>query len=87
MNLKEIIGMNLKYYRYKAGESQEKFYTKRELSYKYFAGAERGEANLTIENIENVANKICVDFEKLIIYDDIHNIKKKKLDEKEKIGA
>lgn len=87
MNLKEIIGMNLKYYRYKAGESQEKFYTKRELSYKYFAGAERGEANLTIENIENVAKKIGVDVDKLIIYDESHKITKKRVDEKEKIGA
>ena len=27
MNLKEVVGMNLKYYRYQTGLSQEKFYT------------------------------------------------------------
>ena len=37
MNLKEVVGMNLKYYRYQSGLSQEKFYTNLELNPKYMA--------------------------------------------------
>ena len=37
MDLKEIIGINLKYYRYKSGLSQEKFYSNLGLSFKYLA--------------------------------------------------
>ena len=40
MNLKEIVGLNLKYYRYKSGLSQEKFYTSLELKELGFSAAE-----------------------------------------------
>ncbi len=86
MNLKEIVGMNLKYYRYKSGLSQEKYYYNLELSPKYLACIERGEVNLTIENIENLATKIGVTVEDLIIYNENHKIQKKRIDEKPKIS-
>lgn len=86
MNLKEIVGMNLKYYRYKTGLSQEKYYSDLELSPKYLACIERGEVNLTIENIENLANKIGVSVNDLIIYNENHIIKQKRIDEKTKIN-
>lgn len=86
MNLKEIVGMNLKYYRYKTGLSQEKYYSDLELSPKYLACIERGEVNLTIENIENLAKKIGITTQDLINYDENHKIKKKRIDEKTKIN-
>lgn len=86
MNLKEIVGMNLKYYRYKTGLSQEKYYSDLELSPKYLTCIERGEVNLTIENIENLANKIGVSVNDLIIYNENHIIKQKRIDEKTKIN-
>lgn len=87
MNLKEIVGMNLKYYRYKTGLSQEKYYSDLELSPKYLACIERGEVNLTIENIENLAKKIGITTQDLINYDENHKIKKKRIDEKAKINS
>lgn len=87
MNLKEIVGMNLKYYRYKTGLSQEKYYSDLELSPKYLACIERGEVNLTIENIENLAKKIGITTQDLINYDENHKIKKKRIDEKTKINS
>ena len=45
MKLRNIVGINLKYYRYKSGLSQEKFYLGLELNPKYLAKVERGKAN------------------------------------------
>ena len=50
MNLKEVVGMNLKYYRYQSGLSQEKFYTNLELNPKYMACIERGSENITVDH-------------------------------------
>ena len=86
MKLKYIIGMNLKYYRYKMGLSQEKFYSQFGLNPKYLAGVERGEENITIERIEELARLIGVRTEDLINYNENHIIKKKRIDEKEKIN-
>ena len=47
-DLKKIVGINLKYYRYKEGLSQEEFYEKYKLSVKYFANLERGNINTAI---------------------------------------
>lgn len=86
MNLKEIVGMNLKYYRYQTGLSQEKYYSELELNPKYLACIERGEENLTIENIESIAQKIGVTVQDLIYYDETHEIQKKRIDEKPKVN-
>ena len=53
MNLKEVVGMNLKYYRYQTGLSQEKFYTNLELNPKYMACIERGSENITVDHVVN----------------------------------
>ena len=57
MDLKVIIGINLKYYRYKSGLSQEKYYAKYNLSVKYLSACERGEVNLTCDNIEQAIER------------------------------
>lgn len=85
MNLKKIVGINLKYYRYKSGLSQEKFYTKLELNPKYLAGVELGKENISIDYIEALAKKLNVDINDLILYNEEHIINKKRIDEKEKI--
>lgn len=86
MNLKEIVGINLKYYRYKSGLSQEKFYTNLELNPKYLAGVERGEENISIDYVETLAKKLNVDINDLILYNKEHIINKKRIDEKQKIN-
>ena len=86
MNLKEVVGINLKYYRYKSGLSQEKFYTNLELNPKYMACIERGEENLTIDYIEEIAKKLNISTYELVTYNENHLILKKRIDEKEKIN-
>ena len=85
MNLKEVVGINLKYYRYQSGLSQEKFYTNLELNPKYMACIERGEENITIDHIEEIAHKIVISTHELITYNEDHIINKKRIDEKVKI--
>ena len=85
MNLKEVVGINLKYYRYQSGLSQEKFYTNLELNPKYMACIERGEENITIDHIEEISFKLGISTHELITYDESHVITKRRIDEKEKI--
>ena len=86
MNLKEVVGINLKYYRYQSGLSQEKFYTNLELNPKYMACIERGEENITIDYIEEIAKKLNISTYELVTYNENHLILKKRIDEKEKIN-
>lgn len=85
MNLKEVVGINLKYYRYQSGLSQEKFYTNLELNPKYMACIERGEENITIDHIDEIAEKLGISTHELITYNEEHVIHKKRIDEKVKI--
>lgn len=82
MNLKQVVGMNLKYYRYKTGLSQEKYYTSLNLNPKYLANIERGRENITIDYVEDLAIKIGVEPNDLILYNESHIIKKKRIDER-----
>ena len=86
MKLRDIVGINLKYYRYKSGLSQEKFYLGLELNPKYLAKVERGEANISFDYVEEIAKKLNVHINDLILYDENHVIDKKRIDEKEKIN-
>ena len=85
MNLKEVVGINLKYYRYQTGLSQEKFYTSLGLNYKYMACIERGEENITLEHIEDIAHKLGISTHELVTYDETHIIHQKRIDAKVKI--
>lgn len=85
MNLKEVVGINLKYYRYQSGLSQEKFYTNLELNPKYMACIERGEENITIDHIDEIAHKLGISAHELITYNEEHVINKKRIDEKVKV--
>ena len=86
MNLKEVVGINLKYYRYQSGLSQEKFYTNLDLNPKYMACIERGEENITIDHIDEIASKIGISTHELITYNKKHIINKKRIDEKVKMN-
>ena len=87
MNLKEVVGINLKYYRYQSGLSQEKFYTNLELNPKYMACIERGEENITIDHIEEIAEKLDISTHELITYNEEHVIHKRRIDEKVKVNS
>ena len=87
MNLKEVVGINLKYYRYQSGLSQEKFYTNLELNPKSMACIERGEENITIDHIEEIAEKLGISTHELITYNEEHVIHKRRIDEKVKVNS
>ncbi len=82
MDTKKIIGMNLKYLRYKAKLSQEEFYNQLGLSYQYLASVERGEINVTINFLDNLAEKLKVSLIDLITFDESKIIKEKRIDSK-----
>lgn len=86
MKLRNIVGTNLKYYRYKSGLSQEKFYSSLGLNHKYLAKVERGEANISFDYVEDLAKKLNVHINDLILYNESHVIDKKRIDEKQKIN-
>lgn len=82
MKLKNIIAINLKYYRYKENLSQEKYYTKYGLSPKYLAAVERAEINFTVDFLENLAKTLKINVNDLITYNKNHIINKKRIDNK-----
>ena len=84
MKLKVIIGNNLKYYRYKSGKSQEKFYSELGLNYKYYAGIERGVNNISADYIDILADKLGIDSSNLVNYRAERIINKKRIDELDK---
>lgn len=54
-DIKKIVGRNLKYFRFQSGLCQEKFYGGYKLNPKYMACVERGEINVSIEFLDNLA--------------------------------
>lgn len=85
MTSKEIIGRNLKYYRYKSGLSQEAFYAKHNLSPKYLACVERGEINISIDFIDKLSRNLKVSISDLLNTDESRIINLRRIDSKEKI--
>ena len=86
MTSKEIIGRNLKFYRYKSGLSQEAFYAKHNLSPKYLACVERGEINITIDFLDKLAKHLNINVQDLLNNDESRIINLKRIDSKEKIN-
>lgn len=82
--IQNIIGKNLKYYRYKSGLSQEKYYEQLGLNPKYLASIERGEVNVSVEFLSNLAKLLKIDIREFFNPDESRNILKKRIDGKEK---
>ena len=82
--IQDTIGKNLKYYRYKSGLSQEKFYGQFNLNIKYLASVERGEVNISVVFLEKLANLLKVDIREFFNPDESRNIVKKRIDSKNK---
>ncbi len=82
MNLRKIVAINLKYFRYKAKKSQEKFYNVDGLNAKYMSSIERGDLNFTIDFIENAAKILCIPVNELFNFDERRIIKRKRIDSK-----
>ncbi len=81
-DIKKIIGNNLRYIRYQHNMSQEKFYEQFNLSPKYLACIERGEVNISVEFLANLAIALNVPITDLILDDKSKMINKKRVDQK-----
>ena len=57
----DIIAANIRYYRKKAGISQEKLGELAELHRTYIGGVERGEYNVTARNIARIARALDIE--------------------------
>ena len=84
MTSKEIIGRNLKYYRYQSGLSQEAFYAMHNLSPKYLACVERGEINISIDFIDKLSRNLNISIADLLNADESRVINLKRIDSKNK---
>ncbi len=81
-SIKKIVGNNIKYLRYQSNLSQEKFYEQFDLNSKYLACVERGEVNVTIEFLYNLAKILKVDIREFFNPDESRFITKKRIDSK-----
>lgn len=81
-DIKKVIGNNLRYIRYQSGLSQEKFYEKYHLSVKYLSSIERGEINIGVELLEQLANTFHISPAELVTYYPDRVISKKRIDQK-----
>lgn len=60
MNSMQIVGLNTKYYRYKNKLTQEQFANKTKFKVAYLSTIETGDANLTLKNIDLIANSFGI---------------------------
>ena len=84
MKIQKIVGYNLKYLRYQANLPQDKFYGQFGLNYRYLACVERGEINVSIVFLENLAKILKVDIREFFNPDSTRFITKSRIDSKEK---
>lgn len=69
MNIYEIVGLNVKYYRYLKNWTQEDLSNKSPFKIAYISLIERCEANMTLKNIDQLAKVLEIDPSKLLIKD------------------
>ena len=79
---KDILAINLKYYRYKNKLSQEKFAEMLGSTLPYINQLENGRRKPTLELLDKFACKLGITSAELITYNEKHNILAKRIDEK-----
>ena len=79
-NIRNIIGRNLKYIRYQSGLSQEDFYNKYNLNFKYYSMIERGELNVRVDTIEKLASLLNISYKEFVIDDPSREITATRID-------
>ena len=79
---KDILAINLKYYRYKLNLSQEKFAEKLNSTLSYINQLENGKRKPTLELLDKFAEILDITSAELITYNHDHVILNKIIDEK-----
>lgn len=65
-NLRDILARNIRVLRHQLDLSQEELGERAGLHRTYIGGVERGERNLTVDNIEKIANALRVTPDRLL---------------------
>ena len=86
-DIKKVIGRNLKYFRFQTGLCQEKFYGNSKLNPKYMACVERGEINVSVEFLNNLAELLEIDILDFFNCSEERIIKEKRIDSKKESYA
>ncbi len=76
MDLLEIVGLNVKYYRYLKHWTQEDLSDNCDFKISYISLIERCEANMTLKNIEYLAKILGVSPDKLLVEETAAKAKK-----------
>lgn len=71
MDIKQTVGKRIKYLRNQVGLSQEELADKAELDRTYITSVECGKRNISIVNIEKIANALNVSMAVLFDFDKI----------------
>ena len=79
---KDILAINLKYYRYQLNLSQEKFAEKLNSTLPYINQLEKGKRKPTLELLDKFSRRLNISSADLITYNEEHQIEQRLIDEK-----
>lgn len=82
---KEILAINLKYYRYQHKLSQEKFVDLLKSSLSYINQLENGQRNPSLDMLDKIARKLNIETHLLLKYDKKHIVSLKRIDQKNNV--
>ena len=80
-NIRKVLGVNVKYYRFLIGYAQEQLAEKCELSPRYISDIENFKGNIPIDTLENIAKYLKVE-PYLLIKEQGHHTSQKRVNMK-----
>ncbi len=80
-NIRKVLGVNVKYYRFLIGYTQEQLAEKCELSPRYISDIENFKGNIPIDTLENIAKYLKVE-PYLLIKEQGHHTSQKRVNMK-----
>lgn len=80
-NIRKVLGVNVKYYRFLIGYTQEQLAEKCELSPRYISDIENFKGNIPIDTLENIAKYLKVELY-LLIKEQGHHTSQKRVNMK-----
>ena len=80
-NIRKVLGVNVKYYRFLIGYTQEQLAEKCELSPRYISNIENFKGNIPIDTLENIAKYLKIE-PYLLIKEQGHHTSQKRVNMK-----
>ena len=84
-NIRKVLGVNVKYYRFLIGYTQEQLAEKCELSPRYISDIENFKGNIPIDTLENIAKYLKVE-PYLLIKEQGHHTSQKRVNMNEVVN-